>query len=159
MDAITESKEHRSWTMSRVKGKNTSPEMAVRRIVRSLGFGYRLHEKDLPGKPDLVFRGRRKAIFVHGCFWHRHPDPACKLARLPKSNLEFWQAKLTSNYERDKRNEVALRNKGWKTLNVWECQIRDTEILSRTLAEFLGDGKSCRAPVQVSKSVTNHQHL
>ncbi len=136
-----ETKEHRSWTMSQVKGKDTSIEMAVRRLVRDLGFGYRLYAKDLPGKPDLVFRGRRKVIFVHGCFWHRHPDPACKLARLPKSNVEFWEIKLTKNSERDKRNEVALGSKGWKALNVWECQIKDTEALSRTLAQFLHDDK------------------
>jgi len=137
-----ESKEHRSWTMSQVRGKDTSPEMAVRRLVRALGFGYRLHAKDLPGRPDLVFRGRRKAIFVHGCFWHRHPDPACKLARLPKSNVDFWETKLTNNFERDKRNEAALGNEGWKTLNVWECQIKDTEALSHTLAEFLRNDKA-----------------
>lgn len=137
-----ESKDHRSWTMSRVKGKNTSPEMAVRRMVRSLGVGYRLHAKDLPGKPDLVFRGRRKAIFVHGCFWHCHTDPACKLARLPKSNVEFWETKLRNNFERDKRNEAALVNEGWKTLSVWECQIRDTKALSKTLAAFLRDNSA-----------------
>ncbi|CDZ46988.1 very short patch repair endonuclease [Neorhizobium galegae] len=137
-----ESKDHRSWTMSRVKGKDTTPEIAVRRLLRELGYGYRLHAKDLPGKPDIVFRGRRKAIFVHGCFWHRHPDPTCKLARLPKSNVDFWETKLTDNFERDKRTEAALRNEGWKTLNVWECQIKDTEVLSQTLAEFLSDDKA-----------------
>lgn len=137
-----ETKEHRSWTMSQVRGKDTSPEIAVRRLVRELGFGYRLHAKDLPGKPDLVFRGRRKAIFVHGCFWHRHPDPACKLARLPKSNVDFWETKLTNNFERDKRNEAALRTRGWKTMTVWECQIKDAEALSRLLGEFLRDHKA-----------------
>lgn len=137
-----ESKGHRSWTMSRVKGKDTTPEVAVRRLLRELGYGYRLHAKDLPGKPDIVFRGRRKAVFVHGCFWHRHPDPACKLARLPKSNVDFWETKLTDNFERDKRTEAALRNEGWKTLNVWECQITDTKALSQTLAEFLSHDKA-----------------
>lgn len=135
----TESREHRSWTMSRVKGRDTGPEMEVRRLLRDLGFGYRLHAKDLPGKPDLVFRGRKKAIFVHGCFWHRHPDPNCKLARLPKSNVEFWESKLTKNFERDQRNEAELVGKGWKFLNVWECQIRDTKRLSQALAQFLAE--------------------
>lgn len=144
MDEITESKEHRSWTMSRVKVKDTSPEMAVRRMVRSLGVGYRIHAKDLPGKPDLVFRARRKAIFVHGRFWHRHHDPAFKFARLPKSNVEFWATKLTNNVERDKRNKAALENIGLKTLNVWKCQIRDAKALSQTLAEFLLGDKAKR---------------
>lgn len=137
-----QNKEHRSWTMSQVKGKDTSPEIAVRRVVRELGYGYRLHAKDLPGKPDLVFRGRKKVIFVHGCFWHRHPDPRCKLARLPKSNVEFWETKLTGNAERDKRNEAALENRGWNILSVWECQIKDTEALSLTLADFLRRDKA-----------------
>lgn len=128
--------------MSQVKGKDTSPEIAVRRVVRELGYGYRLHAKDLPGKPDLVFRGRKKVIFVHGCFWHRHPDPRCKLARLPKSNVEFWETKLTGNAERDKRNEAALENRGWNILSVWECQIKDTEALSLTLADFLRRDKA-----------------
>src|SRR5687768_17294491 len=101
----TLSKSARSERMSRIGAKDTKPEMAVRRLVHSLGYRYRLHRRSLPGNPDLVFPARRKAIFVHGCFWHRHPDSSCKLARLPKSRGDFWIPKLEANAERDLRNE------------------------------------------------------
>src|SRR5580698_5989781 len=99
----------RSERMARVKGKNTGPEILVRRTVYRLGFRYRLHDRSLPGKPDLVLKKRRKVIFVHGCFWHRHAATSCKLARLPKSRLDFWRPKLQSNRLRDVRNVAALR--------------------------------------------------
>ncbi len=127
----------RSERMSRVRGKDTKPEMVVRRLLHGLGYRYRLHAKDLPGKPDIVFRGRRKAIYVHGCFWHRHPDPACKLARLPKSRHEFWIPKLEGNRLRDLRNQRLLEEMGWCCLSVWECEIPDKSTLSRTLRKFL----------------------
>ncbi len=125
----------RSEIMARVRSKNSRPELVVRKLVFALGYRYRLHAKDLPGYPDLVFRKRRKVIFVHGCFWHRHA--ACALARLPKSRLEFWEPKLEGNKQRDQRNRRALTNKGWKVLTIWECQLKKTERLESTLRRFL----------------------
>ncbi len=124
--------------MSLVRGRDTKPEMRVRRLIHSLGYRYRLHRRDLPGKPDLVFGPRRKAIFVHGCFWHRHPDPACKLARLPKSRRDFWLPKLEGNRARDERNNAALTEMGWDVLEVWECKTADEELLAKKIREFLG---------------------
>lgn len=135
MDTLT--REQRSERMSRIKGRNTSPEAAVRRLLTSLGYRYRLHVRVLPGHPDLVFSRRRKVIFVHGCFWHRHGHPRCRLARLPKSRLEFWLPKLESNRHRDKRNLARLRNEGWRTLVVWECQLRNMDSVTRRLRRFL----------------------
>ncbi|MCY4128976.1 MAG: DNA mismatch endonuclease Vsr [Gammaproteobacteria bacterium] len=106
-------------------------------LVYGLGYRYKLHRGDLPGKPDLVFSGRKKAIFVNGCFWHRHPDPECKLARMPKSRLDFWRPKLEGNAIRDKKNPAALSSLGWSVLVVWECQLRDPASLKRTLRDFL----------------------
>jgi len=127
----------RSVRMALVRAKDTKPEMFVRRLVHALGFRYRLHDKRLPGSPDLVFSRLRKAIFVHGCFWHRHPDPACALARMPKSKLDFWRPKLDGNRERDLRNQSALAAIGWRYLVVWECELRHTEQLRNTLSAFL----------------------
>lgn len=124
--------------MRQVRGKNTKPEMVVRRMVHGMGFRYRLHRRDLPGIPDLVFPSRKKVIFIHGCFWHRHPDPACKLARLPKSRLDFWLPKLEGNKKRDGRNQRALLDRGWQILVVWECEIGDKEQLANTISAFLG---------------------
>src|SRR5580700_7261404 len=107
--------------MARVRSKNSRPEMFVRKLVFSLGYRYRLHARDLPGHPDIVFRRHRKVIFVHGCFWHRHA--ACALARLPKSRLDFWVPKLEGNRKRDERNRRALLREGWKVLTIWECQL------------------------------------
>lgn len=133
--ADTVDRETRSLIMSRVRGKDTAPEMLVRRLVFSLGYRYRLHDARLPGKPDLVFAGRRKVIFVHGCFWHRHDG--CDLARLPKSRAEFWTRKLTGNKERDGRNQTALRKLGWRILVVWECGLGDQAALRRRIVRFL----------------------
>ncbi|MBB3963684.1 very short patch repair endonuclease [Rhizobium metallidurans] len=129
----------RSERMARVRGKNTKPEMAVRSMLHNMGYRYRLHHADLPGRPDIVFGKRRKAIFVHGCFWHRHDDPECRLARLPKTRLDFWVPKLTANAERDVRNQEALRTAGWKVLVVWECELRYVEQLKNKLRLFLDD--------------------
>jgi len=129
------SPEERSRQMSLVKAKDTKPEIKVRRLVYSLGYRYRLHYSDLPGRPDLVFLGRRKVIFVHGCFWHRHPG--CPLARLPKSRPEFWLPKLEENRRRDLRNQAALRKNGWDVLVIWECQLGDLELLKRRITQFL----------------------
>lgn len=124
--------------MSRVRGRDTKPEMLVRRSAHGMGYRYRLHRRDLPGSPDLVFPSRRKVIFVHGCFWHRHLDPDCKLARLPKSKLDFWGPKLETNRERDERNVVLLEELGWDVLIIWECQTKNRGQLQARIREFLG---------------------
>ena len=133
MDTVNKKK--RSEIMSRVRSKDTKPEMRVRRLVYGLGYRYRLHRSDLPGKPDLVFFGRRKVIFVHGCFWHRHKG--CKLARMPKSRIDFWEPKLTRNKERDDLTIQTLMDNGWEVLVIWECETLDTERLRETLRAFL----------------------
>jgi DNA mismatch endonuclease, patch repair protein len=121
--------------MRAIRSKGMKPEMLVRRLVRSLGFGYRLHRKDLPGKPDLAFIGRKKAIFVHGCFWHQHPD--CREGRLPGSNLDYWRPKLERNVQRDAQNLSDLERRGWRTLVIWECQTKDADQLRENVASFL----------------------
>jgi DNA mismatch endonuclease (patch repair protein) len=117
--------------MALVRHKDTKPELRVRRFLHAAGLRYRLHDKRLPGKPDMVFPAKLVVVFVHGCFWHQHPDPTCKLARLPKSRLDFWQPKLEGNAERDRRNVTALEAAGWRVVTVWECQTKD---LSRLMA-------------------------
>lgn len=137
MDTLTP--EQRSERMSRVRGKDTKPEMRVRRIVHSMGYRYRLHRRDLPGNPDLVFPARRKVIFVHGCFWHRHSD--CRLARLPKSRTEFWEAKLEGNRQRDIINRSRLLAEGWEVMVVWECTICKPIELQEQIRNYIdGDG-------------------
>lgn len=121
--------------MGRVRSRDTKPEMMVRRMVHAMGYRYRLHAKDLPGKPDLVFRSRRKVVFVHGCFWHRHPE--CALARLPKSREDFWLPKLDANRRRDMKNERALRDAGWGVLTIWECELGDVAQLKTRIRGFL----------------------
>jgi len=129
------STEQRRFCMSRIRDKNTKPEIIVRQLVRQMGIGYRLHVKDLPGKPDLVFRKHKKIIFVHGCFWHMH---ACKYGRVvPKTNAEFWQIKRLSNKLRDSKNRKELKKLGWKVLVIWECQTRESEFLLKKLKTFL----------------------
>ena len=124
--------------MSLVRGRDSKPEILVRRLTHALGYRYRLHRPDLPGRPDLVFGPRRKVIFVHGCFWHRHPDPACKLARLPKSRQDFWRPKLEGNRARDERINGALSAMGWNVLEIWECETADAESLAKKIKGFLG---------------------
>jgi DNA mismatch endonuclease (patch repair protein) len=136
MDTLTP--DERSVRMSRVRGRNTKPELIVRGLVHGLGYRYRLHRKELPGRPDLVFPGRRAVIFVHGCFWHRHPKPACKLARLPKSRREFWEEKLSRNRERDIAVERRLNESGWRVLTIWECELRDLPLVETRVRGFLG---------------------
>jgi len=126
----------RSAIMARVRSKNSRPELLVRKLVYALGYRYRLHAKDLPGHPDLVFRRLRKVVFVHGCFWHRHAR--CALARLPKSRRDFWVPKLEGNKARDQRNRRALSRKRWKVLTVWECQLNELSQLQSRLRRFLG---------------------
>lgn len=138
----TLSEQERSERMSRIKGKNSKPEMKLRRLVHGLGYRYRLHGQ-LPGKPDLVFPGRRKVIFMHGCFWHRHDN--CPLARLPKSRLDFWKPKLEANTLRDQRNCQRLEKLGWDVLVIWECQMKNLEDVARIVTAFLNgdDRKTC----------------
>ncbi len=118
----------RSAQMALIKARDTKPELKVRRAMHAVGLRFRLHAKDLPGRPDLVFRSRRVAVFVHGCFWHQHPDPACKLARMPKSKLEFWRPKLEGNRLRDLRTCGELEARGWSVLEVWECHTGPDEL-------------------------------
>ena len=121
--------------MRAVKGKDTKPEWAVRRLVHALGFRYRLHRKDLPGKPDLVFGPRRKVIFVHGCFWHGHH---CKRgARVPKTNRDYWMQKVQRNQDRDTAAQQTLQEAGWNVLVIWECETRDKDALEQRLIAFL----------------------
>ncbi len=127
----------RSRLMSRVRGKDTKPEMVVRRLAHSLGYRFRLHRKELPGRPDLVFPGRRAVVFVHGCFWHRHEG--CRLASTPKSNEAFWEAKFGRNVERDRAAVEKLEADGWRVLTVWECETRDREGMAAQLRGFLGE--------------------
>jgi DNA mismatch endonuclease (patch repair protein) len=115
------SPENRSHTMSRIKGKNTGPELTVRRILHAAGFRYRLHAKGLPGRPDIVLRSRKTLVFVNGCFWHGHD---CHGTRLPKSNRRFWSAKIEANKARDARNLAECRRLGWRVLVIWECALR-----------------------------------
>jgi DNA mismatch endonuclease (patch repair protein) len=123
--------------MALIRGKNTKPELLVRKIARSCGYKFRLHVPDLPGKPDIVFPKERKVIFVHGCFWHRHPQPSCALARLPKSKLHFWLPKLTANRRRDLRNIARLRRERWSVSVIWECQLTNPISLERRIKGFL----------------------
>ncbi|MGB3898008.1 MAG: very short patch repair endonuclease [Mesorhizobium sp.] len=123
-----ESQDARSAQMARIRARDTKPEMRVRRALHSVGLRYRLHAKGLPGKPDIVFPRTRVALFVHGCFWHQHPDPACKLARMPKSRLEFWRPKLEGNRARDEKVRAELEELGWTVIEVWECQTKPSQL-------------------------------
>lgn len=132
----TFSKEERSAIMRRVHSRNTGPELEVRHLVHSLGFRYRLHRRDLPGCPDIVFPGRRKIILVHGCFWHGH---CCGQFSVPKSNVRYWRSKLTGNVNRDRANRRELRALSWDVLVIWECQTKNGERLSDRIFRFLED--------------------
>ena len=124
----------RSENMRRIRSKGMLPELAVRSLVHRMGFRFRLHRKDLPGKPDLVFASRRRVIFVHGCFWHAHD---CRVAHTPKSNAAYWGPKLERNRARDTRNVDTLRAAGWKSLVVWECEMKSERRLEKRIAAFL----------------------
>lgn len=128
------SKEKRSDIMKRIRGKDTAPELMVRKLIYSLGYRYRLHVKELPGKPDLVFLGRKKIIFVHGCFWHGHN---CKKGKPPKTNFDYWLPKLNENQARDARNQTLLESMGWQVLVLWQCEINDTDSLKKIITNFL----------------------
>lgn len=132
------SKEKRSWIMSRIRGRDTKPEMLVRSVVHRMGFRFRLHCRELPGKPDIVLPRHKKVIFVHGCFWHGHKQ--CLRSRRPTTNTEFWNKKLDANIARDKRVRMNLRRLGWKVLVVWECETSDPDRLFAKLERFLHNG-------------------
>lgn len=121
--------------MQSVQTQNTGPELVLRKLLAKLGFRYRLHRRDLPGSPDIVFPGRRKVIFVHGCFWHGH---RCAKGRLPKSRLDYWEPKIAANRKRDSKNEKALEALGWKSLTIWQCQMSDLNSLKSHALRFLG---------------------
>ena len=133
------SPKRRSEIMSLVKAKNSAAEMVVRRLLHAEGYRYRLHAKDLPGKPDLVFRSRRKVVFVHGCFWHSHDAPDCPDRRQVKSNVAYWVPKLARNRERDAQHVAALERNGWKVLVLWECELANAQSIVRLLRRFLKD--------------------
>jgi DNA mismatch endonuclease, patch repair protein len=128
------SPERRSRLMQAVKIENTAPELAIRSLLHALGYRFRLHRRDLPGTPDIVLPGRRSAIFVHGCYWHAH---GCRIGRLPKSRLDYWQPKLEANKARDSRKVAELQAIGWQVLVVWQCELRDPEALTERLGRFL----------------------
>lgn len=150
----------RSAQMAKVRGKDTKPEIRVRRALHAAGLRFRLHARDLPGRPDIVFRSRRIAVFVHGCFWHRHADPSCKLARLPKTRVGFWLDKLEGNRQRDARDLASLMALGWLPVVIWECQTKDKAALSALIDLVRGNppgqtaddstGSSRTAPAQRS---------
>jgi DNA mismatch endonuclease, patch repair protein len=133
VDSLTTAE--RSENMRRIRSKDTSPEMLVRQLVYSMGYRYRLHARELSGRPDLVFRSKKKAIFVHGCFWHQHTS--CREGRLPSSRPEYWRPKLTRNVERDRIHLESLSSLGWRVLVIWECETVGTERLKKKLARFL----------------------
>ena len=131
------SEERRSYNMSRIKSSNTSVELTVRRLIHGMGYRYRLHGKGLPGKPDIVFRPRRKVIFVHGCFWHQHSAAYCLDGRIPKSNLSYWKPKLERTKLRDANNQDLLLEIGWESLIIWECELSDIPALRSRIQGFL----------------------
>lgn len=134
MDIV--SPQRRSEMMSRIRGKETKPEIAVRKAAHRMGYRFRLHRRDLPGSPDLVFPVRKTALFVHGCFWHRHEG--CRLAYNPKSNVEFWQTKFKNNVARDTRVEGQIKRLGWRVAIVWECEASNSDSLGMKLRKILG---------------------
>ena len=123
--------------MALIRSTGMKPELVVGSLVHVLGYRFRLHAKELPGKPDIVRRPHRQAILVHGCFWHQHPKTSCLDGRLPKSNTAYWHVKLARNVERDKDCVIALRKLGWKVLVIWECETKDRPKLERKLQKFL----------------------
>lgn len=134
--------ERRSWNMSRIRGTDTQPEVRVRKVLHRMGYRFRLHRKELPGRPDIVLPRHRTVLFVHGCYWHRHQD--CRLAYTPKSHTSFWLTKLNENVRRDRRVADALRQNGWHVGVVWECQTKDLRRLTERLVEEMDLARSCR---------------
>ena len=159
MTDIVDSKRRSKW-MAEIRGRDTAPELTVRRIAHRMGLRYRLHRRDLPGRPDLVFPKHRLVVFVHGCFWHRHEG--CRYASTPKSRVAFWTEKFAANVQRDARQEVALRTLGWRVFVIWECETKDRATVERKLAalitretaapgECLDDG--CYGTISLSRGI------
>jgi DNA mismatch endonuclease (patch repair protein) len=138
MDIISE--ERRSWNMSRIRGKDTKPEIIVRSMLHRMGYRFRLHRKDLPGKPDIVLSKYNTVIFVHGCFWHRHKG--CKYAYKPKSRVNFWNAKFDETVARDKRNRKQLQSKGWNVEIIWECETENIDMLAARIGAIFDKTKT-----------------
>ncbi len=136
----------RSRNMASIRSKDMKPELTVRKAAHALGFRFRLHRKDLPGKPDLVLPKHHAAIFVHGCFWHQHAEPRCLDGRPPKSNQGYWGPKLARNLERDAASRVALEAQGWRVLVIWECETKDAQLLAAKIKEFLQPAPSFSRP-------------
>ena len=134
------SPEQRSLNMARIRSRDTAPELTVRRLLHAGGYRYRLHDRRLPGTPDLSFPGRRSAILVHGCYWHRHPG--CRFARVPGTRTEFWQRKFAANVERDSRVIGELRRQGWRVLVVWSCETTGRDLAAK-LTAFLDGAAAC----------------
>jgi DNA mismatch endonuclease (patch repair protein) len=132
MNRIT--REHRSWNMSRIKSCNTKPEIVVRSLLHNMGYRFRLHRKDLPGKPDIALPRYKSVIFVHGCFWHRHKG--CKNASNPKTKKTFWREKFKANVERDRKAQEELKSMGWKILIIWECETSDIGSVTKIIGNF-----------------------
>jgi len=131
------SKEKRSWNMSRIRSRDTDPEKKVRSLLHRLGYRFRMYQKDLPGKPDIVLTKYKTVIFVHGCFWHRHKG--CSRCTTPSTNQEYWLAKFEKNTAKDKKNRMILRRLGWKCITVWECETKKPEKLTRRLVRLIGN--------------------
>lgn len=130
------SPEDRSYCMSRIRSRDMKPELAVRSMVHRMGLRFRLHRRDLPGSPDLVLARHRAVIFVHGCFWHWHPDPDCPIAGLPATNVDYWEPKFARTRVRDRENSVRLEEEGWRVLVIWECELRAPEAVLERIAAF-----------------------
>jgi DNA mismatch endonuclease (patch repair protein) len=143
MTDIVDSKQ-RSAMMARIRGRDTTPELAVRRIAHRMGLRFWLHRKDLPGRPDLVFPKHRLAVFVHGCFWHRHEG--CRYASTPKSRIAFWTGKFAANVERDARQAEALRALGWRVIVIWQCETGDEGAMERRIVGLIGRSTDASLP-------------
>ncbi len=153
--------EARRRMMSAVRGQGTGPELAVRRMLHAMGYRYRLHRRDLPGRPDVVLPGRRKVVMVHGCFWHQHPSLTCRAARVPRTRQEYWAPKLARNVERDRRVLAALAAAGWDIIVIWECELADAVAVAERLAAFLGapGGRGLAAPEVPDRASGDRLHL
>ena len=146
----------RSELMAGIRGRDTAPELAVRRIAHRMGLRFRLHRKDLPGRPDLVFPRHRLAVFVHGCFWHRHEG--CRYASTPKSRIAFWTEKFAANVDRDARQEAALRTLGWRVLVIWQCETKDEAAVERRLSVLIrGERTAPERESILSVAIAEHQ--
>ena len=137
MDTLTP--ERRSWNMSRIRSRDTAPERLVRSLLHRMGYRFRLHRSDLPGKPDIVLPRHKTVVLVHGCYWHRHAD--CRLAYSPKSNVDFWQAKFRENVSRDLRQSQELTELGWCVITVWECETTELRVLAERLLQDLNSSQ------------------